>query len=211
MELHRFQKEWRRKNRHNQTYASSVFPEGIVSVGKHSYGMLNLYSYYPAVEKLVIGNLVSIAPEVKFILGGNHPTNTLTCFPFKSFYAGNHQAADAQSKGPIIVEDEVWIGMGAIILSGVTISKGAIIGAGAVVTQNVPPYAVVGGNPAKIIKYRFPAEIIGRLIKLNLTQLPDAVLKKNMDLIYRPLNSMEETDKILQILNKQQQTYDRKS
>lgn len=211
MELSHFQKEWRKKNLHNRTFAASVFPSEIVSVGKHTYGMLNIYSYYPQHEQLSIGNFVSIAPEVKFVLGGNHSTDTLTSFPLKSFYSGTHQPEDARSKGSIKVEDEVWIGIGSIILSGVTLSKGAIIAAGSVVTRDVPPYAVAGGNPAKIIKYRFPEEVIRQLMETDLTQFSDPVLKENIDLIYHPLNQAEKVRSIVEILNKGQHNHDNPS
>ena len=202
MEFHRFQKEWRKKNPHNRTVAGSVFPLEIVSVGKHSYGMLNVYSYYPQQEQLSIGNFVSIAPEVKFVLGGNHSTDTFTSFPLKSLYSGIHQPEDARSKGPIKVEDEVWIGINSLILSGVTLSKGAVIAAGSVVTRDVPPYAVVGGNPAKVIKYRFPEAVIRQLMEVDLARFPDSVLKEHIDLMYQPLHQAQEVQRIIKTFNK---------
>lgn len=74
---------------------------------------------------------------------------------------------ETQAKGNIIVNDDVWIGDSALILSGVEIGQGAVIAAGAVVTEDVPPYAVVGGVPAKVIKYRFRDDVIKELVKID--------------------------------------------
>ena len=103
-----------------------------------SYGLLNILSYSPSNERLQIGNYVSIAPNVLFILGGNHQINTITNFPLYSLLISPNPI-DSESKGLIVIEDEVWIGANATILSGVRIAKGAIIAAGSVVTKDVPP------------------------------------------------------------------------
>ena len=83
---------------------------------------------------------------------------------------------EGTSKGDIIVGDDIWIGYGAVILSGITIGQGAIIGAGAIVTKNVPPYAVVGENPAKIIKYRFEENIIKELLRIDFNKITDEAI-----------------------------------
>lgn len=78
---------------------------------------------------------------------------------------------EAYSNGPIVVSDDVWSGIDTMVMSGVTIGQGAVVAARSVVVKDVPPYAIVGGNPAKIIKYRFSSEIIEKLLKVNFKKL----------------------------------------
>jgi acetyltransferase-like isoleucine patch superfamily enzyme len=191
-DLWMFQRKWRKLNAHNQTHVSSIFPVEVVSVGKYSYGMLNIYSYNPAVEKLIIGNFVSIGPNVHFLLGGLHQMDTISTYPWTLLFNPSSKNADAQTKGPIIVEDEVWIGMNAVILSGVTIGKGAVVAACAVVTRDVPPYSIVGGNPARIIKYRFDEDVRCELMKVNLLDYSQIQIEKNLYLLYNKIQSAED-------------------
>ncbi|XZG71928.1 rhamnan synthesis F family protein [Chitinibacteraceae bacterium HSL-7] len=129
---------------------------------------MHVLDFGHADEQLSIGHFVSIAEDVRFVLGGEHDYDVLSTFPFRAKYLG---IEEAKTKGPIIVEDDVWIGYGSTILSGVTIGQGAVVAAGSVVTKNVPPYSVVGGNPAKVIKYRFEPEVIAKLLKFDYSRL----------------------------------------
>lgn len=189
----KFNNEWRRLNPHNETIVGErYFPMEVVSVGKASYGMLNIQSLYvTAAEKLIIGNYVSIAPGVTFLLGVNHQTETVSTFPLYSKLV-QRSPVDAISKGPIVVSDEVWIGTDAKIFSGITIGKGAIIAAGAIVTKDVPPYAIVGGNPAKIIRYKFAPEILQIILPINLIDFPDSWLKENIEEFYKKIETVED-------------------
>lgn len=191
-DLWRFRNRWRKKNPHNKTFVGNLFPIKCVSVGAYSYGMLNVYSYFAENEGLRIGNFVSIAPGTIFLLGGNHQTKTITSFPLYSVLNSIEYHKDAESRGEIIIEDEVWIGMNVLILSGVKIGKGAIVAAGAVVTQNVPPYAIIGGNPAKVIRYRFSEEMIKELMQINLIDYSESILKDKLPLIYKEIHSVED-------------------
>ena len=190
----RYKKDWRRINNHNFTIPTSIFPLNSVLVGKKTYGFIRLESFNNPKEKLIIGNYVSIANNVVFILGGNHQVNTISTYPFYSKLISLKTEVDSLTKGSIIVEDEVWIGYGAIILSGVRLGKGSIIAAGAVVTKDVPSYAVVGGNPARIIKYRFNEEILEAMIDFNISDLNVSEIIDNIKLFYKTLdiNSIEE-------------------
>ena len=96
--------------------------------------------------------------------------------------------SEAGTKGSIIVKDDVWIGTNAIICSGVTIGQGAIIAAGAVVTKDVAPYAIVGGNPAKVIKYRFDEEIRNKLLSIDIVELFDGFVNDDISFIYQKLD-----------------------
>ena len=160
---------WRARNAHNETYMVRLFDPQRVTVGKASYGPLDVQAWGHPDERLSIGHYVSIAEGVSFLLGGNHPYKGFSTYPFKVKLLGH--AREAQTKGPIVVGDDVWIGANAMILSGVTIGQGAVIGAGAVVSSDVPPYAIVAGNPARVVRYRFAPAVIARLMTLDFGRL----------------------------------------
>lgn len=197
-----FDKKWREKNPHNETVVGErIFPIENVVVGYSSYGALNIQSVFPREKALLeIGNYVSIAPGALFMLDVNHQTHTLTTFPVYTKLIGP-SINDALEKGPIKIEDEVWVGTNAIIFSGVTIGKGAIVAANALVTKNVPPYSIVGGNPAKIIKYRFPDEIVSILYSIRLIDFEKDWLKKNINEIYKKIETVNDAMRIKEILN----------
>jgi acetyltransferase-like isoleucine patch superfamily enzyme len=167
---------WRQKNLHNETVIRNYFDFNKVSVGSATYGTLNIHQWGHPDERLSIGNYVSIADGVTFFLGGNHPYHGITTFPVKVKLLG--ESTEAQTKGPITVGDDVWLGHNALILSGVDIAQGAVVAAGAVVTKDVPPYAIVGGNPARILKYRFTNFTIERLLKINFSKVMPADLER---------------------------------
>jgi len=201
-EKNKFNKKWRQINPHNLTVVGKYkFPLEVVSVGKASYGMLNVQSISSKPgEKLIIGNYVSIASDSMFMLGVNHQTQTLTTFPLHTRLIGP-SPLDSVNKGPIIVEDEVWIGANSMIFSGVNIGKGAIVAGGSVITRDVPPYAIVGGNPAKIIKYRFSEEIIKLLLPIRLVDFSEKWLKNNIDIMYKKINSVEDVLTIKKLID----------
>lgn len=183
--LHLFQNKWRKINDNNYTTANNMFNPELVSIGKASYGELNIVSFAD-ISHLIIGNFVSIAQEVVFILNAEHYINHFSTYPFKVKYL---QTAKEESfgKGDIIVEDDTWIGYRATIMSGVHIGKGAVIAAGSVVTKDVPPYAVVAGIPAKVIKYRFDEDVRNSLMLFNFNNINKSFIQKNIDLFYQPI------------------------
>ena len=95
---------------------------------------------------------------------------------------------EAGSKGDIVIKDDVWIGQNAIICSGVTVGQGAVVAAGAVVTKDVEPYAIVGGNPAKFIKYRLDESLRKKLEKIDVAALFDKFTKEDMPAVYEKLD-----------------------
>lgn len=161
-----FKLKWKLKNKHNQTFPVNNFESADVSVGKHSYGPLEVYSWGSSNESLKIGSFCSIASGVKFILGGVHVTNYFSTYPMNAFFKLN-SSLDFYSKGSIELGDDVWLGMDAMILSGVKIGRGAIIGAGAVIVKDVAPYSIMGGNPAKIIGDRFTEDIKNKMMSID--------------------------------------------
>jgi acetyltransferase-like isoleucine patch superfamily enzyme len=183
------------------TFAARYFPMDKVIVGKHTYGMLDVRTFCKSAgEKLQIGSFVSIADDVTFILGGQHQTNTITTFPLKAYFTRSDNNLDSSSKGPIEIDDEVWIGTRAIILSGVKIGKGAIIGAGAVVAKDVPAYTIVIGNPARVVKARFTDDIINQLVNIRLANIPEQTIQENIELFYEPINQCGSIIDLIKVL-----------
>ncbi|MEI7474769.1 MAG: CatB-related O-acetyltransferase [bacterium] len=196
------QAQWRRMNAHNETYLTRIFDLSKVSVGKKTYGPLDVHTFGHPQEKLTIGNYVSIASGVTFLLGGNHPYEGFSTFPFLVKNFGYKE--EAATKGPIIVKDDVWIGLNSIILSGVTIGKGCIIAAGTVVTKNVPDYTILGGNPAKILKYRFEEEIRKELARIDFSLLDDETIAQNREILYEKLTKENVKEIVDRLVAKQQ-------
>ena len=140
-----------------------MFDLDRVEVGEGTYGPLNVLMHGESRSMLKIGRYCSIAPGVAFILESEHPYKCVSTYPFKVKFG--FRKSEAGGKGDIIVGDDVWIGLNSIICSGVAIGQGAIIAAGSVVTKNVEPYSIVGGNPARRIKYRFENEVLRDKLK----------------------------------------------
>lgn len=179
--LYILRKKWKKLNKHNSTSLSSLANIDLISVGSKTYGDLNVNSSNNQ-SKLYIGNYCSIASEVLFLLNSEHPLNNISTYPFKVKVLS--EPSESLSKGDIVVGDDVWIGCRATILSGVHIGQGAVVAAGSVVTKDVPPYSIVGGTPAKVIRYRFSEEIINYLLTLDYNQLTDTLVRENVEKFY---------------------------
>lgn len=153
----------------------NVIVEGI-NIGRHTY-----IGDYTKLDSLVsVGHFCSIANNV--LIGATmHPTDWLSTSPFQ--YDNWLKFGDGKSKynyelrKKTHIGNDVWIGAHAVIKTGLTIGDGAIIGAGAIITHDVPPYAIMGGVPARVIRYRFPQETIEDLLKLKWWDLPDEKIK----------------------------------
>ena len=187
--LYRFKKAWRKANQHNDTLAKNIFNPNYVHVGKKTYGPLNVRQSRCQAH-LYIGNYCSIASDVVFILNSEHQLNAVSTYPFKVKIL--KEEGEAGTKGDIHIEDDVWIGERAIILSGITIGQGAVIAAGAVVAKDVPPYAIVGGVPAKLIRYRFDPDMIQELLKIDFSKLDDGLIREHIDELYKKLDAKEQ-------------------
>ena len=129
----------------------------------------HLYDFYD--DKLIIGKFYQIASGVEFIMNGaNHQMECVSTFPFYIFEKWNENVPSLDKmplKGDTIIGNDVWIGQNSIILPGVNIGDGVIIGTKSVVGSNVPPYSIVAGNPAKIIRKRFDDELIELMLKFK--------------------------------------------
>jgi virginiamycin A acetyltransferase len=127
-------------------------------------------------DRLIIGKFVAIAQGAQFIMNGaNHPLSGFTTFPFSSFDGWKENApVEWPNKGDTIIGNDVWIGREAVIMPGVAIGHGAIIGSHAVVAKDVPPYAVVVGNPGKVAKMRFDEHTVERLLSIAWWDWPTA-------------------------------------
>lgn len=184
-----FKIEWQKRNKDNETTADNAFPIDLVTVGKRTYGPIRVMSF-DYNSKCSIGCFCSIANDVTFLLSADHSLDTISTFPFRVKVCGERK--EGISKGDIIVDDDVWIGQAAIILSNVHIGQGAVVAAGAVVTNDVPPYSVVGGVPAKVIKYRFENSLIEQLLKIDYSSLSDELIKDHIDELIETLRSVEQ-------------------
>ena len=178
--LYRHRKNWRKLNKHNFTVASTFFPISKVKVGEYTYGDLHIISYGEDNEGIEVGKYVSIVTGVKFLLGGNHHYKRFTNYPF-IYKFQDQNCTETWSKGKIVIEDDVWIGTDAFIMSGVKIGKGAIIGARSVVTKNVPAYSIVAGNPAIIMKYRFESPLIEQAKLIDFDKINPQVILDYLD------------------------------
>lgn len=148
-----------------------------------------LYHYPINSDILTIGKFCSIACGAKFLMNSaNHTLQSLSSYTFPLFYEawehGLHPREAWDNKGDIVIGNDVWIGYEAVILAGVTVGDGAIIGARAVVTKDVPPYTIVGGVPAKPIRKRFSEEIIVTLLEIKWWDWPLEKIAANINYLH---------------------------
>lgn len=151
-------------------------------IGVGTYGFPKIYDWGDDVQ-LKIGKYCSIADNVSILLGGEHQSNWVSTYPFASFDTSIKTNSDRKTKGGVVIGNDVWIGNNVLILSGITIGDGAIVGAGSVVTKNVSNYQIVGGNPAKQIRFRFTENQIEDLLKISWWNWSGNKVKQNLDAI----------------------------
>jgi virginiamycin A acetyltransferase len=149
-----------------------------------------LYHFEFTGDWLRIGRFCAIAAETKFIMNGaNHRTDGFSTYPFLIFgggWAGRFpEETSFPNRGDTVIGNDVWIGFDSLIMPGVTIGDGVIIAARSVVTRDVPPYAIVGGNPAQVIKQRFDDATIAALLQIRWWDWPAEKITRNMSAIGR--------------------------
>ena len=172
-------------------YLKNVIDHPRMEIGEYSYfthsgkaeetaGILAPYLFRGSREKLVIGSFVQIARGSYFITSSaNHPMDGFTAYPFRIFKPETFGYEDLPYRDTVVGHD-VWIGHNAAIMPGVTIGPGAIIAAASVVARDVPPYSVVGGNPARLIRTRYPDDVIAELLNIARWDWPIGKIEANL-------------------------------
>lgn len=157
-----------------------------MTYGKYTYGTPKIL-WNNEDAKLIVGNFCSIAENVNIYLGGNHRKDWVTTYPFGHIHQNIFNTFDGVghpfSKGDVIIGHDVWIGSNVTIMSGVTIGNGSIIANNSHVVKDVESYSLVGGNPAKFIKYRFTPEQIEKLLEIEWWYWEDEKINKYIPLL----------------------------
>jgi virginiamycin A acetyltransferase len=171
----------------------------LIHVGEYSYyddpggpeqfeAQCVLYHFPFIGDRLVIGKFCALARGVKFIMNGaNHKVSGFSTYPFQIFGNGWEavmpKPGDLPYKGDTVVGNDVWVGYDALVMPGVRIGDGAIVAARSVVTRDVPPYSVVGGNPGQVVKRRFPEEVVAELLAIQWWEWPVETITRNLSAI----------------------------
>jgi len=159
----------------------------VVGKGTYGHNLLKVKSWSETKNngQLNIGKFCSIANNITIFLGGNHNYKNISTYPFGWTGQFTSKKIDNHilTNGNVIIGNDVWVGENSTIMSGVKIGDGSVIGCSSLVTKDVPPYAIVGGNPAKIIKYRFSEEIIEKLLTIKWWDWSDDKIRENIDLL----------------------------
>jgi virginiamycin A acetyltransferase len=157
--------------------------------GPEHFETRNVLYHFPFVgDKLVIGKFCALARGVRFIMNGaNHKISGFSTYPFQIFGKGWEavmpKPGDLPYRGDTVIGNDVWLGYDVLVMPGVKIGDGAIIAARAVVTRDVPPYAVIGGNPAKVVKQRFSDEVVAELLAIRWWDWPVEKITRNLQAI----------------------------
>jgi len=196
IEANQFSQRGKGPTRHiygNPVYTADVLKGRNYQIGEHTYGRPSVVAVkYQPDRKLKIGKFCRIAGDVTIWVAETHASDMITEYPFCAFpdifpdakYPGRkYLRKENIGKSDVIIGNDVWIGSGATIMSGVTIGDGAVIGAKAVVTKDVEPYAIVAGNPARLIRKRFDEQTIQKLLEIRWWDWPIEKIRDNLNII----------------------------
>jgi len=157
------------------------YPE--YEIGRGSYGPLQIETFGDD-ARLKIGAFCSFAKGVTILLGGEHRTEWVSTFPFdRRYFNASGVPHSSFARGDVVIGNDVWIGEGALILSGATIGDGAVIAARSVVRGDIPPYAICAGIPARVLKFRFPPDVIRSLLNIQWWHWPDERIRSAIPLL----------------------------
>lgn len=191
-------------------YEDEVIYKGC-RIGHHTYGFYELLDHLPFSLAKSIGNYCSIngsariyenhsldcvtthqiVDDSRFWVGDMPPINEYA-IKYGKYHNNWTLTSQIRNNPPVIIGNDVWIGANVVITTGVTIGDGAVIAAGAVVTKDVPPFAIVGGVPARVIRYRFGQELIDKLLKIKWWDWDEQMIKENFELFYLPERFVDE-------------------
>lgn len=159
---------------------------GRITTGPQTYGIPAVLSYMLGTERLVVGNYSSLGGT--YLLGGKHSTTNVTTYPHRINFGMEGYGTDGYPTfvGDTHVGSDVWTCAGSFMMSGITIGDGAIVAAGSVVVKDVPPYAIVGGNPAQVIGYRFTEEQREALLDIRWWDWPVEQVREAVPLLAQP-------------------------
>ncbi|MCB9889956.1 MAG: CatB-related O-acetyltransferase [Planctomycetes bacterium] len=164
--------------------------EGTVQVGVGTYGVPTVHVWRDdegrnVGGRILIGNYVSIAGDVELFTGGNHLPQRVTTFPVRQIYglAAHGEDEHPGTRGDVVIGSDVWLAQGCAVLSGVTVGHGAVVGARAVVSRDVRPYAIVVGNPATEVGRRFSDDVVEELLRLAWWDRDEQWVAEHADLL----------------------------
>jgi chloramphenicol O-acetyltransferase type B len=152
--------------------------QGVVIRGVGTYGVPTVWTFPYEDAKLIIGRYSAVGGT--HLLGGQHAIKHVASYPLRIHLGmeGAGEDGNPAKRGDIVIGSDVWVTFGSYVLSGVTIGDGAVVATGSIVTKDVPPYAIVGGNPAKVIKYRHTEEQIAALLEIKWWDWPEDEIRK---------------------------------
>jgi len=166
-------------------------PADLVTVGMGTLTMAEVMWFWGDNHRCRVGNYCGLHPSAKIFVGGEHRVDWISTFALKEAFGmpGRYEGDPdglPHSRGDVIIGSDVWVGMGATIMSGVTVGDGAVVGAMAVVAKDIPPFAVVVGNPGSIIRYRFGPAEREALLRVRWWDWPESKILDNLDLLTSP-------------------------